>query len=122
MKRQIDDWTSRLADNESASAAVAAAAAVREQLEAVEPQLVQPELTADGDSLNYREMLFEKLNDLPPVVSSADARPTAQSYAVYAKLAGQADEQLAALDTLLTGDLASLNGKLTDLGVGIIGV
>ena len=122
LKRQLDDWSKRLADNESASAAVTAAAVVREQLEVVERRLVQPELTSDGDSLNYREMLFEKLNGLPPVVSSADARPTAQSYAVYTKLASQADEQLAALDALLTGDLASLNGKLSDLGVGIIGV
>ncbi len=72
LKRQLDDWSKRLADNESASAAVTAAAVVREQLEVVERRLVQPELTSDGDSLNYREMLFEKLNGLPPVVSSAD--------------------------------------------------
>ena len=122
LKRQLDDWTGRLADNESASGAVASAKAVKERLEAVELRLVQPELTSDGDSLNYREMLFEKLSALPPVVGSADARPTAQSYAVYEKLAGQANEHLAALDAVVTGDLASLNGMLSDLGVGIIGV
>ena len=57
---------------------------------------MQAEFTSDGDTLNYREKLFEKLSGLPPVVSSADARPTTQSYAVYRKLAGQADEQLSA--------------------------
>ena len=56
------------------------------------------------------------------MVSSADARPTTQSYAVYRKLAGQADEQLAALTELIEGDLAVLNGQLTELGVSIIGV
>jgi len=30
-------------------------------------------IDSDGDTLNYREMLFEKLSSLPAVVSSADA-------------------------------------------------
>jgi hypothetical protein len=55
-------------------------------------------------------------------VSSADARPTAQSYAVYSKLAGQVDEQLARLASLVDTDLARVNGMLGDLGVAIIGV
>jgi hypothetical protein len=40
---------------------------------------------------------------------------------VYEKLAGQADEQLSALKALVDGELARLNGQLTELGVGIIG-
>jgi photosystem II stability/assembly factor-like uncharacterized protein len=122
LKRQLDGWTERLADHDSAAAAVAAAKALKSGLEAVEAELVQPELTSAGDSLNYREKLFEKLSHLPPVVSSADTRPTEQSYAVYHKLAGQADEQLAALGSLIAGDLADLNRQLGELGVGIIGV
>ena len=121
LKRQLDDWTGRLAGDESAAPASAAAAAVREQLVAIELQLVQPELTSAGDSLNYREQLFEKLSDLPPVVSSADTRPTVQSYAVYDKLAGRADTQLAALATVVNGDLAALNTQLATLGTPIIG-
>ena len=66
---------------------------------------MQVEFTSDGDTLNYREKLFEKLSNLPPVVASADARPTTQSYAVYQKLAGQADEQLSALKALVDTDL-----------------
>ncbi len=122
LKRQLDDWTARLTDNEAAAAAVTAAGGVRDQLVAIELELVQPELTSAGDSLNYREKLFEKLNELPPVVGSADARPTTQSYAVYDKLAGQADTQLTALAAVVTGDLADLNTQLGALGVGIIGV
>jgi hypothetical protein len=81
---------------------------------------VQVEFTADGDTLNYREQLFEKLSALPPVVASADARPTTQSYAVFDKLAGQADELLAELATLIGGEIAELDGRLRDLGVPII--
>jgi hypothetical protein len=122
LKRQLDDWTNRLADNASATAAIASAKALKEQLEGIEVELVQPELTSDGDSLNYREKLFEKLSDLAPVVASADARPTTQSYAVYEKLAGQADEQLSALAALIDADIATLNKGLGELDVGIIGV
>ncbi len=121
VKRQLDDWSERLAGHESAAAVVAAATALKTDLEAVEVELVQPELTSAGDSLNYREQLFEKLSSLVPVVSSADARPTAQSYAVYTKLSGQVDERLAALGSLIAGDLAELNRQLGELGVGIIG-
>jgi len=88
----------------------------------VENQLVQVEFTADGDTLNYREQLFEKLSSLPAVVASADTRPTVQSYAVYEKLARQADEQLEALNALRDGELAKLNGRLAELQVAFIGV
>jgi hypothetical protein len=109
-------------DNDPAVSVVAAARELKEQLEGVEAELVQSEFTSDGDTLNYREKLFEKFSGLPPVVSSADARPTTQSYAVYDKLASQADDQLAALHNLIGTDLARLNGQLGQLGIDIIGV
>jgi hypothetical protein len=62
------------------------------------------------------------LSGLTPVVSSADARPTTQSYAVYEKLAGQVDEQLSALRALVDGQLVELNTLLSEVGVGIVGV
>ncbi len=122
LKRQLDDWATRLADNDSAASAISDAEALKEKLEAVEAELVQSEFTSDGDTLNYREKLFEKLSNLPPVVASADARPTTQSYEVYQKLSGQADEQLSALKALIDEDLAQLNDQLGETGVGIVGV
>jgi hypothetical protein len=121
LKRQLGEWVERLADNEAAAAAIKDAEALKDKLEGIEAALVQAEFTSDGDTLNYREKLFEKLSDLPPVVASADARPTTQSYAVYEKLAGQADEQLSTLTALVDGDLADVNRQLGDLGVNIIG-
>ena len=122
LKRQLGDWAKRLADNEAATAAIAAVHALEKQLDGVESELVQVEFTSDGDTLNYREKLFEKLSSLPAVVGSADAQPTTQSYAVYEKLAGQADRQLSALNALIDDDLAGLNAQLGELGVSIIGV
>ena len=120
LKRQLGEWRDRLADRPDAEAVRDAAASLSERLAAVEQRLVQPEFTSGGDRLNHREQLFEKLTDLPPVVSSADARPTEQSYAVYRKLAGQADDQLAELAALVATDLAVLNRDLADLGVGAV--
>ena len=122
LKRQLGEWVTRLAHREAAADAISAAQGLRERLEGVEAALVQVEFTADGDTLNYREKLFEKLTDLAPVVASADARPTAQSYEVFHKLAGQAHEQLSALTAVIEADLARLNSRLGQLGVGIIGV
>ncbi|MGZ4723163.1 MAG: WD40/YVTN/BNR-like repeat-containing protein [Ilumatobacteraceae bacterium] len=123
LKRQLAEWAKRLSVSEvAASTAIAATKVLGDQLEAIENELAQVEFTSEGDTLNYREKLFEKLMDLPPVVASADTRPTTQSYAVYRKLAGQADEQLSALNALIDGDLAQLNGQLGELGVSIIGI
>ena len=121
VRAQLDAWTARLERLDGAADSITKAAQLGEALGAVEGELVQAEFTSEGDSLRYREMLFEKLSSLPFVVSSADARPTTQSWQVFEKLAGQIDEQLAALATIRGGDLASFNQELGALGVDIVG-
>lgn len=121
IRKSIDGWKTRLVDDDAAAEVLVAAEALVERLTAIENELVQVEFTGDGDSLNYREMLFEKLTGLAPIVSSADARPTKQSHAVFAKLAGQIDEQLGALSGTLESDLVPLNQHMAELGVDIIG-
>ena len=121
VKARITDWTNRLAGNEDAAKVIAACTRLAKKFDKVESELVQTELTSFGDVLNYREKLFEKLSGLPPVVRSADSKPTQQSHDVFEKLSGQADEQLAALQKLIDGDLTKINSQLSDLGVEIIG-
>ncbi len=121
LKNQWAAWKTRLTDDHGAADLLAGVDRFVEQLDAVEAELVQAELTSEGDSLNHREKLFEKLGALAPVVASADTAPTAQSYRVYDKLAGQAAQQLAALDALCDGDLNALNQQLAHLGVAIVG-
>ena len=121
LTKQIDSLNGRLADVDGGADIIATATALADKMRRIEDELVQREFTAPGDSLNYREMLFEKLGGLPPIVSSADARPTVQSYAVFDKLAGQADVQLAALQGLVEDELNELNSAVAALGVGAIG-
>jgi len=121
---QLGAWRARLGDDETSDTAsvVASGHKLYQSLREVEDKLVQRELTSPGDSLNYREMLFEKLSSLPPVVASADSRPTEQSYAVYKKLSGQIDAELETLAALTGTDLASVNAELARLGHGAIGI
>jgi len=122
LKKQLAGWTDRLGGADRGVAAVAAATQVSERLDEIEGELVQAEFTSPGDALNYRNMLFEKLSALSPIVSSADTKPTVQSHEVFAKLAGQADVQLAALADVQATEVAAINRQLTDLDVDIIGL
>ena len=126
LKRRLDDWVERLDDdsapgNDDATEMRAAIKAVSERLQAVEDELVQSEFTSEGDTLNYREKLIEKLSGLPAVVGSADTAPTKQSHQVYEKLSGLINEQLATLDEVIEGDLTALNQRLADSGLAIVG-
>ena len=95
--------------------------AVAEKLGSIENELVNPELTSAGDSLNHPPRLFETLMDLEPVVSSADTRPTAASYSVFNKLSSLIDPQLAALESTVASDVDDLNRQLGAAGISIIG-
>ena len=116
--KQLGVWKERLAGTEPDL--LADIDAMVDRFAAIEAELVQKELTTPGDTLNYRLKLFEKLGDLVPIVSSADARPTVQSREVFAKLGGQIDEQLGRLAELRSGALADLNGQLGATGQGIV--
>ena len=120
MKKRVDDWKSRVADNGHVEITEASDGLV-ERLEAIEDELVQKEFTSRGDVLNYREKLFEKLSGLPPVVGSADKPPTLQSFQVYDKLEALIDEQLGAYTSLVETDVAALNDLLASTDLGPIG-
>jgi hypothetical protein len=91
------------------------------KLTAVEKELVNPEFE-EGDGLNKPEKLNSKLLALPSVVSSADTRPTAQSYAVFEHLSGLVDEQLEQFNDIVEGELSAFNGLMAELTVPAVGV
>ena len=117
MKSQLTECESRVQDEDACSSMTS----LRDRLDEIELALVQPEFTSPGDTLNYRNMLFEKLAGLPPVVSSADKPPTKQSYEVFDKLSAQVDEQLASLAAVVDGDVEQMNQTLAGIGTGVIG-
>lgn len=120
LKTMLGGWAGRLDEIDGGGDAAAGARELSDKIDEIERKLVQPDLTSEGDSLNYREQLWEKLKDLIPVVASADTKPTAQSHAVFEKISREMDPHLSVLDELITGDLAALNDSLGALGVDVV--
>ena len=122
MKTRLGEVRDQLArdDGDGADDLIAEVDSVKEQLTAIEDVLVQVEFTNDGDTLNYREQLFEKLSALRPIVASADRRPTSQSWAVFEKHEAEIAVPHAELEALRSGSLAALNERLATSGIDVV--
>jgi hypothetical protein len=79
------------------------------ELTEVEGRLYQYRNRATKDPLNFPPQLNNKLGSLLGVVDSGDSRPTDAAYAVFKELSTRLDEQFAALEKLMRGDVANLN-------------
>ncbi len=110
LREQVEGWSKRVEDDEVKQAATA----IVDKLNAVELELIQPK---SGSPLQPPAGLNEKLAALAGMVSNADMRPTAQSTAVFEKLAGQADGSIEKLDPIVGHDIASFNRMLADRGI-----
>jgi photosystem II stability/assembly factor-like uncharacterized protein len=113
IKDQIEDRIGKAPKNKAAQVTSAGEALAR-KLSAIEGEIYQVRNQSSQDPLNFPIKLNNKIAALQGVVD-ADARPTAQSYAVFKDLSGKLDRQLAQLDTLLKTDLAALNKMLQSL-------
>jgi len=82
---------------------------LKEKLDAIETALIQTKAKSGSDRLRLPARLNTKLANLISVVASCDAKPTQQTYDVFAHLSEQVDEQLARLDGLLGDDIPALN-------------
>jgi photosystem II stability/assembly factor-like uncharacterized protein len=110
MKQQIEAFTKRMNDVATDGKAITAAAkALKEELSAVEEEIIQVKAKSRQDVLNYPIKLNNKLAALSSVVASADAAPTDASYAVFADLSAKLDTQLAKLKEVMETDLPAFN-------------
>jgi hypothetical protein len=98
----------------------AAGQRLTEALTSVEGEIYQYRNRSNQDPLNFPIKLNNQLAGVLGVIQSADAAPTAQSYAVFEELSGELDEHLARLDALLTGDLADFNRRLREANLAPI--
>jgi photosystem II stability/assembly factor-like uncharacterized protein len=105
---------------ESEKAVQEAKDALAKKLTAVEEALYQTKNRASQDPLNYPIRLNNKLAALAGTVASADAAPTAQSYAVYEELAAKVDAELSTLDTVLAEDVPAFNRLVREQDVPAI--
>ncbi|HAF21889.1 MAG TPA: hypothetical protein DCK93_03080 [Blastocatellia bacterium] len=105
VRKQVDDLLKRIAGQPGFKVINDAATTLKKNLAAVEESLYQTKNQSSQDPLNYPIRLNNKLAALAGVVSSADAAPTDQSYAVYDKLVVQIDAQLAKLAQIMKTDV-----------------
>jgi hypothetical protein len=116
LRQQIDGWRQRLEGRPDSEELVAMATALSEKLLSVEKPLIVPGLKTPSEQLNQGVRLLDKLATLSADVYSADFKPTDAACAVYARLAGEIEAQLALLQELLDSDVAAFNAAIRQAG------
>ncbi len=115
LREQMQGWSKRVDDAEVKKSAEA----IIDKLNALELELIQPK---SGSPLQPPAGLNEKLAALTGMVANADTRPTAQSEAVFDKLAGLADGAIEKLDPIVGHDIAAFNRMLEERGISPVTV
>ncbi len=109
VRRQVEDLLKRVAGQANLKAVNDAGTALNKNLTAVEETLYQTKNQSNQDPLNYPIRLNNKLAALGGVVGSAEAAPTAQSYAVYDEIVTQIDAELQKLAQIMRTDVPAFN-------------
>ncbi len=117
IRKQTNDLVDRLEKHPAHDSVKSAAEKLNKKLTAIEEEIVQTKLKAEEDALNYPIKLNDKIATVAGVVSSADSRPTQQSYDVYNELAAKLDKQIEKYKNLVSDDLARFNALVRDLAV-----
>jgi len=120
VKNQIDALSRKVQGQEQGREILKLGTDLKNKLEEVEDVFIQSKSQSGQDPLNYPILLDNKIAALAGVVSSADARPTDQSYTLFGELSALADEQIRKLDEILAADLPALNTKVREAGIPAI--
>ena len=115
MRIQLQTLARFTSDQEAKTAAVA----LEQKLVAVEMELVDLRLTGQGqDGIRFEAKLMGKLGYLAGGLSGADFRPTDQQVEVQGILQHELQQQVGALDALVSRDVAEFNTMLRTKGLG----
>src|SRR5262245_48812461 len=117
VRRQIEDLMKRVAGQPSAKVIGDAGSALNKNLTTVEEALYQTKNQSNQDPLNFPIRLNNKLAALGGVVGSAEAAPTAQSYAVYDEVSAAIDAQLQRLTQIMKTDVPAFNQLVRDQNI-----
>jgi hypothetical protein len=105
----------------SDTAARRQAAAFHQKLIDVEMNLVDLRLTGTGqDGVRFGSKLISKIGYLANGVASGDFKPTDQHLEVQQLLASELRSHLAAVNALMTGELAALNEQLRSRNLPVV--
>jgi hypothetical protein len=88
-----------------------------EKLTTVEEKLINPQIKANEDDLNYEPKLDHELTYLAGVVASADAAPTAASHQYYDDLKKRLAAVFSEFNGLLEGDVAEFTRAVEASGL-----
>jgi hypothetical protein len=94
-----------------------AGTALNKKLTGIEEALYQTKNQSNQDPLNYPIRLNNKLAALGGVVGSAEAAPTAQSYAVYDELVTAIDAELGKLAQIMRTEVPAFNQLVRDQNI-----
>ncbi len=109
LKAQIKSVDEHAKKTGKGDATGAKAKALNEKLDSIEARLINPEIKANEDDLNYVPKLDHDFTSLAGEVGSADTKPTAAETAYYQVLKKQLDAVLAEFDGVATRDVADFN-------------
>jgi len=117
VRKQVEDLLKRVAGQPNFKVVNDAGTALNKNLTAIEEALYQTKNQSSQDPLNFPIRLNNKLAALGGVVASAEAAPTAQSYAVYDEVVAQIDAQLQKLAHLMRTDVPAFNQLVKDQNI-----
>ncbi|HZX09788.1 MAG TPA: glycosyl hydrolase [Acidobacteriota bacterium] len=109
LKQQINDLFAKIKGHEHSKEIIEAGEKIIQKLTAVEDELIQSKSKSGQDPLNYPIKLDNKIAALASYVSSADFRPTEQSYQVFHELSSKANSQLGLLNLYIERDVKNFN-------------
>jgi hypothetical protein len=109
VRAQAKDLGERAARLGKGDALALRAATLAEKLTAVEEKLINPNIKADEDDLNYEPKLDHDFTNLAGIVASADAKPTPSSVRYYDILKERLAAVVAEFDRLMASDVAEFS-------------
>jgi hypothetical protein len=116
LRAQIEAWEKRAVSN---AAVRDAARAARDQLRAVEAELINVDFEKPRPGPNR---IKEKFDALSSMIDESDDPPTRGAFEVYDVLRAQLETQLARFGEVLDGPVAELNAVITREGIPAIGI
>jgi photosystem II stability/assembly factor-like uncharacterized protein len=117
VRKQVEDLLKRVTGQPNFKVVNDAGTALIKNLTTVEETLYQTKNQSNQDPLNYPVRLNNKLAALGGVVGSAEAAPTAQSYAVYDEVVTQIDAQLQRFGQIVRTDVPAFNQLVRDQSI-----
>ena len=120
LRSQLNALKRRLASDEHAKSVVEAAGALDKKMTAIEEELINPNVKATEDALNYPVRLNDQLAALLNFIGRADMLPTEQQYAVFEDLNQKLEVQLAKWDEIVAKELPAFNDSMRKLDIAVI--